>query len=162
MDPRDASASKKWADWTVKTVKASAVLKYHQRWTPQPKSRNWDPIKAFSFMKSECCGWSERTHGPEHTSREKLWAMVIFFIFVHKNVYRIRLQKIKIGSLEGFEKKKAFSSLFLMRKRLCSGQKWVLRPYFPLIWGMFVLRSGLRFSFRALEVPEPRVRKRPY
>ena len=26
---------------------------------------------------------------------------------------------------------------------------------------MFVLRSGLRFSFRALEVPEPRVRKRP-
>ena len=27
--------------------------------------------------------------------------------------------------------------------------------------GMFVFRSGLRFSFRALEVPEPRVRKRP-
>ena len=26
---------------------------------------------------------------------------------------------------------------------------------------MFVFRSGLRFSFRALEVPEPRVRKRP-
>ena len=26
---------------------------------------------------------------------------------------------------------------------------------------MFLLRSGLRFSFRPLEVPEPRVRKRP-
>ena len=47
-----------------------------------------------------------------------------------------------------------------MRKRLSSGQKWFLRPYFPLIRGMFVLRSGLRFSFRALEVPKPRKRKR--
>ena len=27
---------------------------------------------------------------------------------------------------------------------------------------MFVLRSGLRFSFRALEVPKPRVRKRSF
>ena len=27
---------------------------------------------------------------------------------------------------------------------------------------MFLLRSGLRFSFRALEVPEPRVRKRSF
>ena len=48
-----------------------------------------------------------------------------------------------------------------MRKRLSSGQKWFLKPYFPLIRGMFVFRSGLRFLFRALEVPEPRVRKRP-
>ena len=47
-----------------------------------------------------------------------------------------------------------------MRKRLYSGQKWFLRPYFPLIRGMFVFRSGLRFSFRALEVLEPRVRKK--
>ena len=37
----------------------------------------------------------------------------------------------------------------------------LLRPYFPLIRGMFVYRSGLRFSFRALEVPKPRGRKRP-
>ena len=36
-----------------------------------------------------------------------------------------------------------------MRKRLSSGQKWFLKPYFPLIRGMFVFRSGLRFSFRA-------------
>ena len=62
--------------------------------------------------------------------------------------------------LKGFEKK-AFFSLLLMRKRLSGGQKWFLKPYFPLIRGMFVFRSGLRFSFRALEVPEPRVRKRP-
>ena len=41
-----------------------------------------------------------------------------------------------------------------MRKRLSYG------PHFPLIRGMFVFRSGLRFSFRALEVPGPRMRKR--
>ena len=40
-----------------------------------------------------------------------------------------------------------------------SDQKWFLRPYFPLIRGMFLLRSGLRFSLWALEVPEPKVRK---
>ena len=98
--------------------------------------------------------------GREHASREKKLSMVIFSIFVHKNVYRIRFQKIKIGPLKGFEKK-AFFSLLLMRKRLSGGQKWFLSPYFPLIRGMFVFRSGLRFSFRALEVPESRVRKRP-
>ena len=55
-----------------------------------------------------------------------------------------------------------FFSLFLMRKRLSSSKKSSLRPYFPLIRGMFVFRSGLRFLFRALEVPEPRMRKRPF
>ena len=50
----------------------------------------------------------------------------------------------------GFEEK-AFFSLSLMRKRLSVGQKWFLRPCLPLIRGMFVLRSGLRFSFWALE-----------
>ena len=39
--------------------------------------------------------------------------------------------------------------------------RWFLRPYLPLIGGIFLLRSGFRFSFWALEVPEPRVRKRP-
>ena len=96
----------------------------------------------------------------EHASRKKI-PMVIFFILVHKNVYRIRFQKIKIGPLKGYEKK-AFFSLLLMRKRLSGGQKWFLKPYFPLIRGMFVFRSGLRFSFRTLEVPELRVRKRPF
>ena len=52
--------------------------------------------------------------GLKHASREKKCSMVIFFIFVHKNVYRIRFQKIKIGPWKGFEKK-AFFSLLLMR-----------------------------------------------
>ena len=99
--------------------------------------------------------------GPEHASREKILSMVIFLIFVHKNVYRIRFQEIKIGSLEGFEKIECFSP-FLMRKRLSKDQKWFMRPYFPLIRVMFVFRSGLRFSFWALEVAVPRMRKRPF
>ena len=68
--------------------------------------------------------------GREHASREKKLPIVIFFIFAHKNVYRIRFQKIKIGPWKGFEKK-AFFSLLLMRKRLSGGQKWFLKPYFP-------------------------------
>ena len=65
---------------------------------------------------------------------------------------------LKIELLQIFEKK-SFSSLFLMRKPLSSDQKWFLRPYFPLIGGIFVLKSGLRFLFRALEVPIRKVRK---
>ena len=61
--------------------------------------------------------------GLKHASREKKCTVVNFLIFVHKNVYRIRFQKIKIGPLKGFEKK-AFFSLSLMRKRLSGGQKW--------------------------------------
>ena len=75
-------------------------------------------------------------------------------------IWTFRIQKLKIGSLADFEKK-SFSSLFLMRKPLSSDQKWFLRPYFPLIGGIFVLKSGLRFLFRALEVPIRKVRKRP-
>ena len=48
-----------------------------------------------------------------------------------------------------------FFSLFLMRKPLSKVQEWFLGPYFPLIGGIFVLKIGLRFSFRV------RVRKRP-
>ena len=53
------------------------------------------------------------------------------------------------------------SNIAFFPKRFSNGQKWFLRPYFPLIRGMFLLKIGLRFSFRALEVPQPRVRKRP-
>ena len=67
----------------------------------------------------------------------------------------------KIGSW-GPQKLGPFSHFSSWEKRLSSGQKWFLRQYFPLIRGIFLLKSGLRFSFRALEVPEPRVRKRPY
>ena len=65
---------------------------------------------------------------------------------------------LKIELLQIFEKK-SFSSLFLMRKPLSSDQKWFLRPYFPLIGGIFVLKSGLRFLFRGLEVSIRKVRK---
>ena len=43
--------------------------------------------------------------GLKHASREKKCSMVNFLIFVHKNVDRIRFQKIKIGPIKGFEKK---------------------------------------------------------
>ena len=39
-----------------------------------------------------------------------------------------------------------------MRKPFSIGQKWFLRLRFLLIRGILVLRNGLRFSFRALEV----------
>ena len=42
--------------------------------------------------------------GLEHASREKKLPMVNFLIFVHKNVYRIRFQEIKIRPWKGFEK----------------------------------------------------------
>ena len=48
-----------------------------------------------------------------------------------------------------------------MRKPLSNGQKWFLRSHVPQILGMFLLRSGLRFSFWALEVLVLRVGKRP-
>ena len=67
---------------------------------------------------------------------------------------RLRIQKTKIRSYGGFELGPFFS--LLLRKRLSSGQKWLLRPYFPQIRGI-VLRSGPRFSFQSLEVPEQRV-----
>ena len=92
-----------------------------------------------------------RHMGPEYAWREKTLSMGYFLICVHKKLYRIRFQEIKIGSLQGFEKIEFFS-LFVMRKRLSSGQKWFPRPYFPLIRDMFAFRSGLRFSFQALEL----------
>ena len=82
-------------------------------------------------------------------------------IFIDNLQFQTTKKNFKIGPL-GPKEKINFFSFFLMRKRLSSGQKWFLRPYFPLIRGMFVFRSGLRFSFRALEVPQPRVRKRPF
>ena len=85
--------------------------------------------------------------GLKHASGEKKCSMVNFFIFVHKNIYRIIFQKIKIGPLKGFEKK-AFFSLLLMRKRLSGGQKWFLKPYFPLITLGVCLYSEVVLDFR--------------
>ena len=52
-----------------------------------------------------------------------------FFLNWQMIVWRLRIQELKIGNWEDFEKIEFFS-LFLMRKRLTSGQKWFLRPYF--------------------------------
>jgi len=51
----------------------------------------------------------------ENSSRENLSFMVIFLISVHKNVYEIRFQEIKIRPSGDFELG-PFFSLFLMRK----------------------------------------------
>ena len=83
-----------------------------------------------------------KSHGTRTCIKRKKLPMVIFLIFAHKNVYRIRFQKIKIGPLKGFEKK-AFFSLLLMRKRLSGGQKWFLKPYFPIIRGKFVSKTKI-------------------
>ena len=42
--------------------------------------------------------------GREHAPREKKLSMVIFLIFVQKNVSTIRFQEIKIRPWKGFEK----------------------------------------------------------
>ena len=53
---------------------------------------------------------------------------------------RVTTINLKVGQRGLFELG-PFFSLFLMRKTLSSGQKWFLRPYFPLIRGMFVFRT---------------------
>ena len=104
---------------------------------------------------SDTSQWLIRLKTPKKFTGSKIGA--IFWQITS----RVTTKNLKIGQRGLFELG-PFFSLFLMRKTLSSGQKWFLRPYFPLIRGMFLLRSGLRFSFWALEVPEPRVRKRPY
>ena len=105
--------------------------------------------------------WTPAHMCPEHATREKILCMVIFLYFRAQIVCRIGFQEIKIRISEVFEKI-GFFSLFLTRKRLSRGQKWFLRPYFPLIMGMFEFKSGLRFLFQALEVSQLRVRKRSF
>ena len=91
---------------------------------------------------------------------EKKYPSFLLMPNFHKLQEDSKNVSLKIGS-KGPKKLGPFSHFSSWEKRLSSGQKWFLRPYFPLIRGIFLLKSGLRFSFRALEVPEPRVRKRP-
>ena len=107
--------------------------------------------------------WELKKHmGPEDpTNREKKYPSFFLKPKFRKLQDDSKNVSLEIGSTSP-QKLGPFFSLFLMRKTLSSGRKWFLRPYFPLIKGMFLLRSGLRFSFRALEVPQPRVRKRPF
>ena len=97
--------------------------------------------------------------GPEDPSIRKKYPSFLLMPNFRKLRDDSKYVSLKIGSWKP-QKLGPFSSLFLMRKTLSSGQKWFLRPFSPLIRGMFLLRSGLRFSFRALEVPELGVRKR--
>ena len=108
----------------------------------QALSKSWPPPATNNFY------WAWRS--PKKVLMQKSQKFCADFKYVN----------LKIELLQIFEKK-SFSSLFLMRKPLSSDQKWFLRPYFPLIGGIFVLKSGLRFLFRALEVPIRKVRKTP-
>ena len=80
------------------------------------------------------------THGTRICIKRKNLTMVIFFIFVHKNVYRIRFQKIKIGPLKGFEKKGIFLTF--------SHEKTTFQ------WSKITFSS---LSVRALPVPETKI-----
>ena len=99
--------------------------------------------------------------GPEGVRTRKKKPSFLLMPNCHKLRKDSKNVSLKIGSW-GPQKLGPFSHFSSWEKWLYSGQKWFLRPYFPLIRGIFLLKSGLRFSFRALEVPEPRVRKRPY
>ena len=100
------------------------------------------------------------TQGPKRLKTPKKFTGSKIGAIFWQITSRVTTKKLKIGQRGNFEKIKFFPP-FLMRKRLSSGQKWFLRPYFPLIRGMFLLRSGLRVLIWALEVPEARVRKMP-
>ena len=90
--------------------------------------------------------------GPEDPSNRKRIPIIFLMPNFRKLQDDSKNVSLKIGSKQP-QKLGPFFSLFLMRKTLSSGQKWFLRPYFPLIRGMFLVRSGLIFSFRALKRP---------
>ena len=100
-------------------------------------------------------------HGTRAWVKKKKFSITSVKFLGIENVSVVTQKKFKIGTLGDFERIDFFS-LFFMGERLSSGQKLFMRPHFPLIRGMFVLRSGLRFSFRALQMPNLRVRKRPF
>ena len=85
--------------------------------------------------------------GQRDTAFKLRYSVHIFLNKYNKNNFRV--QNFKNGGREDFEKK-YFSSLTRVRISLSSGQNW--RPFSPLIGGIFCLKSGHRFSFRALEV----------
>ena len=100
--------------------------------------------------------------GPEHASREKILSIEILLFSCTKMYTKLDIKRSK-SAFERVLRKSSFSHFSPWENDFpVRGQKWFLRPYFPLIRGMFVFRSGLRFSFQTLEVPETKVRKRPY
>ena len=76
--------------------------------------------------------------------------------------FRIILQIFKIGPLQEFEKNVVLFSCTMLRKKLYSDQNWFLRPFSPLIGGIYMItKSGLIFSCRASEGSFQRLRKSP-
>ena len=125
------------------------------------------PKSIFSEMIYTFCYYHDWTPNRQHfyvdpVARRVTWVLKtrliqkkIAIIFLKPNFRKLQNNStnvsLKIGSKVP-QKLGPFFSLFLMRKPLSSGQKWFLRPYFPLIRSMFLLRSGLRFLFRALDL----------
>ena len=64
---------------------------------PLPVLRRLLPLSSPSHHFVNALSLNATHMGPEHASREKISSMVIFLIFVHKNVCRIRFQEIKMG-----------------------------------------------------------------
>ena len=81
-------------------------------WYTRPEhlgNRIWGRCMKYTHLENRQCTLhfliNFRVHmGPEHASREKKLTMVIFLIFVQKNVSTIRFQEIKIRPLKAFEK----------------------------------------------------------
>ena len=65
-------------------------------------------------------------------------------VFWNDNV-QIKNPRAQNRELRGIWENRVFS-LFLMRKRLYSGQKWFLRPRFPLFRGIFVFTGSARIE----------------
>ena len=111
-------------------------------------------------QKSQILG-GDKTQLPKRLKTQKKFTGSKIGAIFWQITSRVTSKNLKIGQ-HGNVEKIDFFSFVLMRQRLSSGQKCFLRPYLPLIRGMFVFRSGLRFSFWAMEGPEPRVRKRSF
>ena len=126
---------------------------------PGPLPTSFDHFQLFASSKSFVKSLMFPQSAKRVKAEKKLTGSKIGAIF-WQIPSRVTTKNLKIGQRGTFELG-PFFSLFLMRKTLSSGQKWFLRTYFPLIMGMFLLRSGLRFLIRALPVPEPRGRKMP-
>ena len=58
--------------------------------------------------------------------------------------YRIILQIFKIGPLQEFEKNIVLFSCTMLRKKLYSDQNWFLRPFSPLIGGIYMIIWSLK------------------
>ena len=90
--------------WSEKLLKSSNTLVLFVVWHRcYLHIANIRSARSSSFLLLCRGGHMDHEQWTCNASREKILSMVIFFIFVHKNVYRIRFQEIKIRSLGDFE-----------------------------------------------------------